>query len=83
MLKNEPFRLTEFDRRRQISFLDMKIKCVSPEDLQLSKLIWIQEVQSSVQVEDIKALKTIRDLDFHYITRWMAELKLNTFDLFK
>jgi len=41
ILREEPFRQEEFNRRRQIDFLDMKVYFVSPEDLLLSKLIWI------------------------------------------
>ena len=48
-------------------FLDMKIYLVSPEDLLISKLIWIQELQSSVQADDIKLLSTMNSLDWRYI----------------
>lgn len=81
ILKNDPYRQEEFGRRRQIDFLDMKIFCVSPEDLLLSKLIWIQQFQSSVQMEDIKSLVSIKDLDWNYIHYWAVTLKLNTFGL--
>jgi len=37
ILKNESYRITEFERRRLIDFLNMKIYVVSPEDLLLSK----------------------------------------------
>ena len=36
ILKTEPYRITEFERRRLIDFSDMKIYVVSPEDLLLS-----------------------------------------------
>lgn len=42
ILKNNMYRKTEFNRRRSVDFLDMKIFLVSPEDLLISKLIWIQ-----------------------------------------
>jgi hypothetical protein len=79
ILKDNVYRQTEFERRRQIDFLDMKIYIVSPEDLLLSKLIWIQDLQSSIQIEDIKSLWTIKDLDREYISEWIKMLKLNTF----
>ena len=56
VLKNEPYRLEEFNRRVEISFFDKTIYIVSVEDLLLSKLIWIQEFQFSQQTEDIKNL---------------------------
>src|SRR6266487_4869663 len=53
ILKNEPFRQKEFSRRREIDFYGIPIYIVSPEDLLLSKLIWIQDIQNSIQIEDI------------------------------
>jgi hypothetical protein len=81
ILKDEPFRQEEFSRRRLTDFLDLKIYFVSPEDLLLSKLIWIQQLQSSLQAEDIKQLAQIGELDWEYIRNWINRLKLNTFDL--
>lgn len=83
ILKNNPYRKTEFQRRRSVDFLDMKIFIVSPEDLLISKLIWIQELQSAVQAEDIKLLSSYDGLDWHYIHNWIRNLELNTFDLIK
>ena len=61
----------------------MKIYLVSPEDLIISKIIWIQQIQSNLQIDDINALTKIKNLDGHYIHRWIAALKLNTFDIIK
>jgi hypothetical protein len=83
ILKDSKYRQTEFERRRKIDFLEMKIDIVSPEDLLLSKLIWIQDLQSGVQMEDIKALHKMEELDRDYIHYWIKELNLNTFDLLK
>ena len=81
ILKNEPYRITEFERRRLIDFLDMKIYVVSPEDLLLSKIIWAQESQSSIQFDDIRLLSSLDTLDKQYINRWIETLNLNTFGL--
>jgi Nucleotidyltransferase of unknown function (DUF6036) len=81
ILKNESFRQTEFKRRSEIKFLEMNISIVSPEDLLLSKIIWIQELQSGVQMEDIKALSILEELDWDYIDHWIKELNLKTFNL--
>jgi hypothetical protein len=83
ILKSNSYRKTEFERRKAVDFLDMKIYLVTPEDLLISKLIWIQDIQSSVQMEDIKTLCLLEELDWKYINRWVAELKLNTFDILK
>ena len=81
ILKNEPYRLVEFERRKQFNFLDMQINLVTPEDLIISKIAWIQKVQSDIQKEDIKILLTIKDIDIQYIRKWIAALNLNTFGL--
>jgi len=81
ILKNEPFRLNEFERRTPMKLLDMNIQVVSAEDLLLSKIIWIQEIQSGVQMEDIKLLSRIEELDWKYINGWIKELNLKTFNL--
>lgn len=83
ILKHEAFRLKEFERRREADFFGSKIFIVSPEDLLISKLIWIQELRSSQQMEDIKSLSFIESLDWHYINYWIGFLKLNTLGLIK
>ena len=83
ILKNEPYRIAEFERRRLIDFLDMKIYVVSPEDLLLSKIVWAQESQSSTQFDDISLLSSLDTLDRQYIDRWIEMLNLNTFGFFK
>ena len=49
ILKDEPFRQEEFNRRRKINYFGKDVFVVSPEDLIISKLIWIQELESSIQ----------------------------------
>ena len=81
ILNDEPFRQTEFRRQKKMKFLEMIISVVSPEDLPLSKIIWIQEIQSGVQMEDIKLLSEVEGLDWNYINNWVKELNLKTFNL--
>ncbi len=82
ILKRQPFRQAEFERRKTITLFGIPVCIVSPEDLLLSKLIWIQQLQSSLQMEDIKNLAEIETLDREYINNWIKTLNLNTFDLF-
>jgi hypothetical protein len=82
ILKDEEYRRIEFGRRRSMHFLEMNINVVSPEDLLISKIIWIQELQSAIQKEDIILLSQYQDLDWSYINTWIEKLKLNTFALF-
>lgn len=81
VLKSSEYRLAEFERKQPADFYGIKIYVVSPEDLLISKLIWIQEWQSAVQIEDIKNLASIPDLQLEYVTNWIKKLNLNTFNL--
>ncbi len=81
ILKDEPYRLAEFERRKPVTFLHSQIYLVSPEDLVISKLIWIQQSRSSLQMEDIKSLLELADLDHNYIKKWIAVLRISTFNL--
>lgn len=83
ILKKQPYRQTEFQRRQEVQFLDMKIFLVSAEDLLISKLIWIQDIQSPIQAEDIKLIAGLEGLDWNYIKEWAGRLKLNTFGIIK
>lgn len=81
VLKNDPFRQMEFSRRIQIDFYGQVVYVVSSEDLLISKLIWIQTLQSALQMEDIRNLKEVENMDWDYIKTWIDKLKLNTFNL--
>lgn len=81
VLKNDVYRITEFERRNQVDFFDMKITVVSPEDLIISKLVWIQKLQSDIQKKDIELLLELKTLDKDYIVNWVKELNLDTFGL--
>jgi hypothetical protein len=78
--KDAEYRQVEFDRRVKIEFSGIPVYVVTAEDLLLSKLIWIQELQSSLQTEDIKNLAVL-PLDWPYIQHWVRTMNLNTFGL--
>lgn len=79
--KNTEYRKEEFKRRRESEIFGFKTWLVSPEDLILSKLIWIQELQSEKQIEDIRNLLENPSLDDGYIKHWIKMMKLQTFNL--
>jgi hypothetical protein len=79
--KNTLYRQTEFERRTRKNVLGCETWLVSVEDLILSKLIWIQELQSERQMTDIQNLLTHPEIDDIYLTGWIYELNLKTFDL--
>ena len=81
ILKNNVFRKIEFERRIEIELFEMHVFIVTGEDLLISKLIWIQDFQSSLQAEDIKNLMKAGNLDLNYVSFWIKELNLNTFNL--
>lgn len=81
ILKNNAFRQTEFNRRVQMDYFGQTIYVVTPEDLLISKLIWIQDLQSAIQMEDISNLVRLDNLDFGYINYWVTKLQLHIFNL--
>lgn len=82
ILKNDTFHRKEFSRRIEMDYFGKTIYVVTPEDLLLSKLIWIQDLQSAIQFEDIKNLASVETLDWVYIKQWIYLLKLKTYNLF-
>jgi hypothetical protein len=50
--KDEPFRLEEFGRRKEIILADFHTWIVSREDLILSKLAWTKDSRSEIQLKD-------------------------------
>jgi hypothetical protein len=83
ILKDTVYREMEFSRRIKVDFEGMPIYIVTAEDLLLSKLIWIQDLQSVIQIEDIKQLAALATVDWNYIREWIQKLNLNTFELLK
>lgn len=65
-----------------MEYLGKSVYLVTVEDLLISKLIWIQVLQSAIQIQDIKNLAELDTLDWEYINKWVKELKLATFNLF-
>lgn len=81
ILKNEKYRQTEFKRKILTTFLDLPVWVVSKEDLILSKLLWIQDYQSPLQMQDIQQLTETQDYDKDYVTFWIKTLSLKTFNI--
>jgi hypothetical protein len=81
ILKSEEYRLVEFERRKLVDYYGVSFYTVSLEDLLISKLIWIQTYQSSIQANDITNLAALPQLDRQYLNYWIKQLNLTTFDL--
>lgn len=75
--KETAYRREEFARRRVANIGNVSVAIVSPEDLILSKLVWIQESGSDVQRRDVARLvQSVEALDRAYIERWAEELSV-------
>ena len=79
--KETEYRNYEFSRRRRESIADFEVWIVSPEDLIISKIDWIQQYQSDKQINDIQNLLAIPDIDMEYIIFWCEKQRLNTYEL--
>ena len=74
--KSSPFRLAEFQRRRNITIEDFTTWIASKEDLIISKLWWAKDSHSEMQLRDVRNLADT-GADTKYIERWTRELGLH------
>lgn len=79
--KNTPYREKEFQRRQKTLVFGFEAWIVTIEDLIISKLVWIQTLQSEKQLMDIKSLLKKNTIDHEYLRYWANELNLSTFEL--
>jgi hypothetical protein len=79
--KNTEYRKLEFSRKQQSKFDNFYVWIVTPEDLVISKLEWIQHIQSEKQMNDIENLLSMKQIDKNYIIDWCKKLRLKTFNL--
>lgn len=71
-----------FERRREVTFLDIKCFISAPEDLIISKLRWYALSDSAKQLEDIKFLLRESSIDHQYLTGWTDRLNISRYGLF-
>ena len=79
--KESEYKQLEFSRRIRSRISDFEVFIVSPEDLIIAKIEWIQQLQSDKHITDIKNLLEIPGLDIDYVMGWCTKLDLITFDL--
>jgi hypothetical protein len=79
--KNSEYRQLEFSRRLRTDAYGFDVWIVSIEGLIISKIAWIQELQSDRQIDDIKNLLQNPIADRDYIRQWCQSLDFNTFNL--
>lgn len=79
--KETDFRNEEFRRKVYKPIFNFNAWIVSPEDLFISKIIWIQSSPSDMQMSDLRALINHKAIDKKYISDWCTKLKLLTYNL--
>lgn len=81
--REDAFQQEEFIRRIRLPvFPNFDCWVISPEDLVLAKLIWIQDLFSERQLDDVRnILRDYKSLDRLYITNWVARMRLNDFNI--
>ena len=74
--KDSPYRLLEFERRVKKTIADFALWIVSPEDLVISKLFWVRDSRSELQLNDVNSIVKHqgKKLDLEYIDYWVKEL---------
>ncbi|MCX6245891.1 MAG: hypothetical protein NTU98_14450 [Bacteroidetes bacterium] len=81
--KDTEYRQLEFSRKTQKVIDDIPVWMVTAEDLIISKIEWIQQLQSDKQIQDIIMLLKLHGIDRDYISLWCKKLTLKTYDLLK
>ncbi len=75
-LQCSEYREFQFSRRKKVTFSNQNIFVISPEDLVISKLIWIEKTPSELQQNDILAILNFPELDLDYINKWSHKLQI-------
>jgi hypothetical protein len=76
--KDSEYRRAEFERQRRASVEAHSVALVAPEDLIISKLDWMRETRSEVQLADARnLLRSVPDLDRVYLSQWTERLGLS------
>ncbi len=78
---SHPFEILKFERKKQINYFGIRLWVITLEDLIISKLIWIQQLESELQKRDIEGLLENSNVDLIYVKKWCKELNLNTYNL--
>ncbi len=81
LLKDHGYAIEAFNRRVIFENLGFRVYVCSAEDLIIAKLLWIQQIKSDRQIDDIRMLLAIEGLDMNYLRTWCNKLQLNTYGL--
>lgn len=67
--------MVEFERRNKIKVNDLEFFIVSIEDLIISKLLWVKDSHSEMQIKDVWNLLA-KNYDKEYIEFWTKEFNV-------
>ncbi|NJK87634.1 MAG: hypothetical protein HC906_18330 [Bacteroidales bacterium] len=82
LLSDDLFEKNKFSRKVKIQYEnDLFLWIITAEDLIISKLRWIQQLESNLHKNDIKQLLLYPGLNMDYIYKWCKTLNLNTYNL--
>lgn len=75
--KSSAYHRAEFDRRRTVTIDGQRMWIASPEDVILSKLLWLKQSGSEIQRRDVRRLLQLAPaLDREYLDGWAASLSV-------
>lgn len=75
--KESPFQNSAYSRRKKVLVESSPIWLIAAEDLILAKMLWAKDSYSEIQLNDVRGLiKTVKNLDWHYIDKWVPRLEL-------
>jgi hypothetical protein len=78
---NDFYEQFKFQNRKKAIFEGVELWIISKEDLVLSKIRWIQELESEKQKSDIRNLLSTEALNMEYVLKWCELMNLKTFNL--
>jgi hypothetical protein len=72
--KDEEYRIEEFSRKNKVVIDGVPVWVVAPEDLVLSKLVWVRNSGSELQFRDVRQMMAHKDIDDAYLQKWSRAL---------
>lgn len=78
---DDVFEKAKFRRRKAMEFGGTLLYVITLEDLIISKLRWIQQLESELHKRDIETLLLNPDIDKEYVKNWCERLNLKTYNL--
>jgi hypothetical protein len=72
--KDDAYRIEEFSRKKKVLIDGVPVWIVAPEDLVLSKLVWVKNSGSELQFRDARQMLALKEIDDVYLQKWSRVL---------